>query len=371
MRNTDRRTTCPIRPRWRWSKRARRAALTFAVAISGLLVVAPQALADRAHWADGYVWAYDPAAASYDASAGNIYAFNRTGRQIFITNPASTTGRYFVRFRGLSALLGARSTVHVTGYNTNDNYCAPRAPRLMKDVVEVRCYNADTGAAADTQFDVYVTRNHADLAFAYAHRPTASGYSPLGNASWNPSKVGTTKVTRSGTGTYAVSFKGLGDWAGSEGGHVQVNAVAAGKSSCKVVSWGGDPNLNVNVFCHKRGGNPVNAKFNVQFLLPSDHLAYAWANNSTSASYTPSALYSDNPSGGGITATRSGVGQYDMTWTGAGAELLDGADVQVTAYGGGTAQCKVDGWGGDSVGVHCFTPGGVPIDSQYTIFYGS
>ena len=70
------------------------------------------------------------------------------------------------------------------------------------------------------------------------------------------------------------------------------------------------------------------------------------------------------------------IGAFELqgqtsTWTGAGAEFLDGADVQVTAYGGGTAQCKVDGWGSESVGVHCFTPGGVPIDSQYTIFLAS
>jgi hypothetical protein len=109
----------------------------------------------------------------------------------------------------------------------------------------------------------------------------------------------------------------------------------------------------------------------VLFVLPSDHLAYAWANNSSSASYTPSAPYSSNPSGGGVTATRSGTGQYGMTWTGASGELLDGADVQVTAYGAGNVQCKTTGWGGDGVGVRCFTPNGVLADSQYVIFYAS
>jgi hypothetical protein len=60
-----------------------------------------------------------------------------------------------------------------------------------------------------------------------------------------------------------------------------------------------------------------------------------------------------------------------MTWTGAGAEFLDGGDLQVTAYGGGTAQCKVEFWGSESVSVRCFTPSGVPIDSQYTVFFGT
>jgi hypothetical protein len=353
----------------RRTKRAGRLGFILALAITGL-VAAPQALADRAHWADGYVWAYDPANPSYTATGS--YSFNRTDRPIQITNPAGSTGRYFVKFRGLSALLGAKSTVHVTGYLSDLNYCTPMSARLAKDVVEVRCYNANTGAAADSYFDVYVTRNHADLAFAYANRPKASGYSPASNASWNPSANGAIKVSRSAVGVYAVNFKGLGSLTPPGNlGHVQVNPVDAGKSQCKVVSWGGSPNLFVNVACYTRGGNPVNAKFNVQFLLPSDHLAYAWANNSASASYTPSTTYSTNPSGGAITAARSGTGEYTMTWTGNSSELLDGGNVEVTAYGGGTAQCKTEGWGSETVFVRCFTPNGVLVDSQYTVFLGS
>jgi hypothetical protein len=147
--------------------------------------------------------------------------------------------------------------------------------------------------------------------------------------------------------------------------------VDAGKAYCTVVSWGGAPNLFVSVVCFNRAGNPIDAKFNVLFLLPSDHLAYAWANNSGSPSYTPSSSYSTNPSGGGITATRSGTGQYTMTWTGAGGEFLDGGDVQVTAYGGSNAQCNVIGWGTETVFVACFDPTGVPVDTLYDVFYGS
>jgi hypothetical protein len=360
-------------PEPRRTKRGRTLGFLLVLAIMGL-VAAPQALAaDRAHWADGYVWAYDETATSYDASASNSYAFNRTGRSIMITRPSGTTGRYLVRFRGLSALLGARSTVHVTGYDSNVNYCTPMSARLVNDVVDVRCYNANTGAPQNGRFDVYVTRNHADLAFAYANRPTAGGYSPAANGSWNPSAAGGIKVSRSGTGTYAVNFKGLGTVAAaaSSGGHVQVNPVAAGKAQCKVVSWGGSPNLFVTVACYTRSGTPVDAKFNVQFLLPSDHLSFAWANNSSSASYTPSSAFSSSASGGAITATRSGTGEYAMTWTGNASQLLDGGNVEVTAYGGGTAQCKTEGWSDETVFVRCFTPTGVLVDSQYTVFLGS
>src|SRR3954453_21001546 len=50
--------------------------------------------------AEGYAWADRPSAASYHPSAN--YAFNRSGGAITVTKPAGTTGRYAVRFPGLS-----------------------------------------------------------------------------------------------------------------------------------------------------------------------------------------------------------------------------------------------------------------------------
>src|SRR4029453_12233716 len=111
----------------------------------------------------------------------------------------------------------------------------------------------------NTQYDVYVTRNYNDLAFAYANKPTATGYAPAASGSWNPSTVGTIRVTRSGVGSYSVNFRGLGDVASaaSNGGHFQVNAVDAGKAYCTVGGWGGAPNLFVSVVCFNRAGNPI------------------------------------------------------------------------------------------------------------------
>lgn len=322
---------------------------------------------DRAHWADGYAWANDPTSASYTPSS--FYSFNRAGGAITITRPAGTTGQYRVKFATLSAFLGATSTVHVTGYLGDDTYCKPATATLVSSVLDVRCFKASTQAAANAYFTVFTTRNYTDVAYAFANKPTTASYAPPANASWNPG--GAIKVTRLGVGRYSVLFTGIGALASSNGGHVQVNAVGSGPPQCKVGGWGGSPDLTISVLCFSKLGVAVDVNFNVLFLLPSPHLAYAWADQPSTASYTPSPFYSSNPSGGAISIARLGTGRYNVAWSGADAQIFDGGDVQVTAYGGGNAQCKVEGWGSESATVRCFTPNGTLVDSFYTVLLGS
>ena len=324
-------------------------------------------IADRAHWADGYVWASSPTTASY--APVSAYAFNRLGNPITITKPAGTTGRYLVRFGGLSSFLGNRSTVHVTGYLGDNTYCKPAGPALVNNQVEVRCFRPGTGAAADAYFTALVTRNYGDLAFAYASQPTAASYAPPAAQSWNPG--GAINVARGGVGTYLVTFTDLGTLTAGSGGHVQVSAVGTSSAHCKVLNWSGTPNLAVNVRCFSSAGAPIDSKFNVLFLLPAPRLAFVWAEQPQTGSYSPQSRYRFNPSGGPVTITRIGLGSYTVAWLGADPQIIDGGDVQVTAYGTGNAQCKVERWGGDNVWVRCFGPTGAPMDSQFTALYGS
>ncbi len=101
-------------------------------------------------------------------------------------------------------------------------------------------------------------------------------------------------------------------------------------------------------------------------------IGYAWADNNASASYTPSATYSFNSSGGTITATRSGTGVYSVRF--AGLARADGQreNVQVTAYSD-PAYCNIAGWQNEGadlvVNILCFaTTTGSAIDSYYTVF---
>jgi hypothetical protein len=61
--------------------------------------------------------------------------------------------------------------------------------------------------------------------------------------------------------------------------------------------------------------------------------------NSPGATANPlNNLYLFNSAGGPISSTRNGTGSYTVTFT--SLDIFPG-HVQVTAYGGGTAQCKV------------------------------
>ena len=157
-------------------------------------------------------------------------SFNRAGQPIQITKPAGTTGRYLVKFNGLSELLGTKRTLHVTAFGATDTYCKPVTAYLTNSQAEVRCYRAGTGAAVDAHFSALVLRKRAHLAFAFAHRPTESNYAPQGKGSWNPK--GTIRVFRSAAGTYQVIFNGLGALPASagNGGNVKVSAVGPGKN---------------------------------------------------------------------------------------------------------------------------------------------
>ena len=86
------------------------------------------------HYADGYVWANSPTSASYTPST--FYSYNRAGGAITITRQSE--GTYTVRFAGLSAALGTKSTVHVTGYLSENSYCKPGAQKLLSDVVHIK-----------------------------------------------------------------------------------------------------------------------------------------------------------------------------------------------------------------------------------------
>jgi len=330
-------------------------------------------------WADGYAWANDPIAPG-PYSPPSQAAFNRTGRPISITKTAGTTGRYVVTFAGLSGYIGTRSTVQVTAENNvgyglpNDTYCKPVTGYLVSDKVEVRCFRSSTRTASNSTFRVLVTRNYTDLAFAYAHQPTSSNYSPSAQGSWNP--TGTSNVVRRGVGRYEVFFNNLGsELPSGVGGHVQVNAVGTGGARCKVETWNGTMNLSVVVLCFTAGGQPVDSKFTVLFVVPSEHLAYAWAHWATpSEPYSGSSWYSSNPAGGQTIITKNGVGWYRVTWPGVDSELLGVGTVLVTAFGPDNNSCKVvtpNGNGGNITDVLCFNAAGQEADSRFTVLRGS
>jgi hypothetical protein len=323
-------------------------------------------LGDRAHWADGYTIGSNPTAASY--TPYDFHSFNRSGGPINIRKPDGTTGRYIVTFTSLSEFLGNKSTVHVSAWG-GESYCKTAAASLVSDKIEVRCFRLATGQPANAVFTLLVTRSYPDLAFAFANKPTSGSYAPTGSGSFNP--VGGTTVTRDGTGRYQVSFNRLGgELPPGVGGHVQVGAVGTGNSHCAVDNWGPVTTaLTVDVRCYTAAGALTDSKFSVLFLVPTDHLAYAWADQPSSTGYAPMPFYASDPSQKLIWIGRDEVGKYRVNWTGAYSYIIGQGNAQVSAYGS-NARCTVMGGNDDAI-VACFGPNGAPVDTRFTVLLGS
>jgi hypothetical protein len=95
---------------------------------------------------------------------------------------------------------------------------------------------------------------------------------------------------------------------------------------------------------------------------------YVWANQPTVASYTPSTTYQRNSTGQLNTINRLGVGYYQVVFENLG--VYYGGTVDVTAYGGGSENCKVQNWGptlaDQIVYVRCFDAAGSAVDTMFT-----
>jgi hypothetical protein len=327
------------------------------------------ALAVPSRWAAAYLHAGAPTLPSY--APVPYLSYNQSGGPMNITKPTGTTGRYIVTFSGLSAVLGSKSTVHVTEYGLDDTYCKPTNGRLVNDKLEVRCFRAGTQRSANAAFTVVVIARESNAAFAYAHQPASTGYSAAATGTWNPG--GATKVYRNGVGQYEVVFTDLARAIPpTVAGHAQVNAVGTGKAHCILEDWGNSAtqDLHVEVRCYTPAGVLTDSKFNVLFQLGDGHLAYTYATQPSSPSYSPYPTHTWTPSGGSVTITRSGAGDYTVVWAGVDPAIVEGGTVHVTSASART-QCKATGLFDSGVVVHCFGPNGAPADAYYSVLLGS
>jgi M6 family metalloprotease-like protein len=118
-------------------------------------------------------------------------------------------------------------------------------------------------------------------------------------------------------------------------------------------------------------GPSMTFKYDTVASSTSGRLGFAWADQPTTASYTPSPMYAYSSAGGAITVTRTGTGTYLVKFVGLGGGGTAGGHVQVTPYGSGSETAKVVSWnsiGADFiVSVKCFNSAGTPVDSRYDV----
>lgn len=131
----------------------------------------------------------------------------------------------------------------------------------------------ELAAAADSRNiprppDPSVAMASLPMGFVWANNPTASNYAPSSFYAHN-SAGGPITISRSGPGTYAVRFSGLGSGsiAPEEGGNVQVTPYGFGNQTAKVSSWSAfGSDFVVNVRCFDSAGAPVDTLYTVLVL---------------------------------------------------------------------------------------------------------
>ena len=316
-------------------------------------------------WSQQYAfaWANQPTTAAYTPST--FYSYNHAGGNIQITRTA--TGAYSVQFASFDAF-GVGGNVQVTAYGSSGGqYC--KVESWSSDTAFVRCFDA-AGAASDSYFTVLYIKAPAmphAVAYAWASNPTSASYTPSSIYSYNPTG-GAVTATRNGTGDYSMTWSGFGAL-GAGGGHPHVTAYDASNNRCQILSWGGDL---VNVRCYDSAGNPADSRYSVLFVRPAatdDALAFAWANDSSSPSYTPIPYYRFNSGDGAVSATRTGVGLYTITFGGFSGSGFDGGDVQVTGYSATDKRCSVSSWAPETVFVRCYNAAGALVDTPYNVLF--
>lgn len=213
----------------------------------------------------------------------------------------------------------------------------------------------DAGVPVDSDVSILRSRTLVDpYVFSSDPDPLFGSYTVSGSDSNNPSG-GSVVVRHLGTGVYRVDFTGY-----SGGANAQVTSADASRY-CSVDAW---TVARIDLTCYDHSGSAADSTF-FALLTGTTGDAFALALDESASSYTPPAIASNNPSGGAITATRSGTGRYSIEFAG-----LQGrrGNVQVTAATT-DASCSVLGWTADSAEVSCSDPTGALVDTPYSILW--
>lgn len=280
----------------------------------------------------------------------------------------SAIGKYRVTIRRVNG----DGTPHVTAYGGTTNRCkiVSWTPFAGTDTdIYVNCFTR-TGAPVDSKFSV----SFANL------RPTTYKYGRVWyNGSSTPaayrynSKGGTNTVARTGTGAYTVKLPKLG---GAVAGHVQVTAVGATPTWCKVHSFGTtNATQDVKVRCFNPSGTAVNGGFVLTYTQGGNILgapnvsgglglkaAYALVKPGSAPNVVNAFRYS-SPAGTNFSVANLGPGNHQLTVP----VNMDAGNVQVTAVGTSAHSCSIERWSGNSIYVRCYNSSGVPSGSDFEV----
>lgn len=362
--------------------------------LAGLLAAPTLAPASPAQAAPTTSYAYVhadqpgvPPGTSYTASGPRTY--NSTGGAIHVRK--HEPGLYYVEIVGVATKQNANLGVaHATAYGDTPSFCGILSTNRILKLnpkngtityvgigIWVQCANP-AGQATDSEFTLSwanatgVGDGFRDFAYLTTSEIDRS-HEPLPEYQYN-STGQSNKVSWVSTGRYRVMLRGLGNKGldpNDEKGHVQVTSHKGSSARCKVAYFLTLPeSTQVDVSCHDRLGNPVNARFSLTYtrdasLVWSGWGAYTWVQGSEEhpdAQWT----YPD------VTRVTLGVGPDEgRYWV---STYLDGfmpkGNVHVTAEGPGAHYCKVVAWDPDKgIHVRCFNYLGNSIRNPFLVSY--
>ncbi|SER28543.1 RNA polymerase sigma factor [Actinokineospora terrae] len=173
-------------------------------------------------------------------------------------------------------------------------------------------------------------------------------------------------VVHDGPGQYRVRLPGLASEHGVAQMSVNFMTVYAGANarSCGVVdSHPEAADQFVTVACHNASGAAKDAPFGVLFVVPGT----GGAPMVTVRHNGQSTVEVGDSTGGRPVVTRVGAGRYRVSLD--GAAFNGRGYAQVTAYGGGPAQCQNEDVAAGELSVACWTTGGLPVDTGWHLSY--
>lgn len=214
------------------------------------------------------------------------------------------------------------------------------------------------------------------LAFFWNDFPTPVGTQPA-TTGYEYSSLGSIPtVSSSGVGIYNAEFPDQGRLAyEAEALFVSPYSMVLG-GYCRQTGW---TQTTLGVACHDQDGDPVSARWTVAHISGaslSGRWGFAWIPSGTES--TPaSTSYSFNPTGGSITSTRNGAGDYTVRFAGLGRRTANDREAVIVNAYGDNATCQPASWssfsGDDPFGpdlyveVRCFKPNSSAVDSRFTV----
>ena len=327
--------------------------------------------------ASAYVWAYSPSTPSYTIPVVDsgptwmryLHAANDGNGPITITRTA--VGRYRVSFGGLGAVMPSSGTAHVAPYGSTPNLCTVVSwVRAGEDLrITVGCFDPE-GAPADTSFVanfVALSGIGDDVwpySYLWADQPAAADYAP--NWLYRYDTTGAaSRVVRDGVGTYRAYLPSSTDETTLT--YYQTSAYSTEPVACATVGYLGDG--WVRVLCRDAAGVLVDSRFSLSYtpntLLVRVAPTYQLRVRAT-AVYAAVAWVSESSTSHLVTASRRGVGDYEVYLPEIGSDIGH-AVVHSSASSGRV--CSVKGWiheGPDEwIQVRCVNHLGVSADSSF------